>query len=320
MSTSDFHVLQVTDNRQAAIQAIKSGEVSAIVEIPENFARDVRSATPSAITLIANGAYLVGAKMATAGASGPVEAAAVEAIATWLAEHGATSSQLASAKMEAPSLVTVPAYNTISGYLNFAVPIVFIVVFQTLMTAGFGMLFNSWHSQNPVPHVLQAALSSPIRMLCVLLPVFFICFFWCLFVEGPVFYLQGVNSFQNILATLAICASFALAVRSFACFFGILIGPTHFVMQTIILSAIPCVFISVNPWPTQNIPFFFQCLAWIFPSTPGSYGIIRASQCGASLGEVGSYMGHLLVLAIIYFILTRFASRYMGRRLGAQPQ
>lgn len=312
-ATPDLRVLQVTSNRQEAILAIKSGNISAIVEIPANFEADLKAAIPTAITMIANAAYLVAGKMATSGASAPLEKTANKTISTWMLERGLPYSQIQLMQLEKPPLLIVPAYNTISGYLNFAIPIVFIAVFQTLMSAGFGMLLNAWYLQKPTPPVLGALLSSPLCMLASQLPVFFICFFWCLFVEGPVFYLQGVNSFQNITATLVVCAAFSLAVSSFACFMALLLGQTHFVMQTMVLSALPCVFLSGNLWPAQNIPPFFQALAWIFPSTPGSAGIMRASQCGATIGETGVYLFHLAILAIAYFFSSRVLAKMQTR-------
>lgn len=319
-ATPDLNVLQVTQNRAEAVQAMKAGDVLAIVEIPANFAADVAAAVPTAITLTADGAYLVGGRMATAGASGPLKAAASRAIASWLAERGASAGELARMEVRAPGLVTVPAYNTISGYLNFAVPIVFVIVFQTLMCAGFGLLFNDWYMTAPRPRVLGAALASPLCLFCVQMAVFFICLFWTLFVEGPVFYLQGINSFQNIPATLGICAAFSLAVSSLASLLALLLGPTHFVMQAVVLSALPCVFISGNLWPTQNIPLFFRCLGALFPSTPGSWGIIRASQCAAAPAEVAPYMAHLLVLATAYFLLACLVARRQSRKAAGQER
>ena len=321
-STPDLNVLEVTRDREEAILAMKSGAVSAIVEIPPHFGRDVAAFLPCAITLTANGAYLVGGRMATAGASGPLEAAAKKAVASWLAAQGAGAPQLARMDMAAPGLVTVAAYNTISGYLNFAVPIVFIIVFQTLMCAGIGMLLNAWYMTTPRPAVLSSALASPMAMFCVQMPVFLLCLFWTLFTEGPVFYLQGINSFQNIPGTLAMSATYSLAISSLGCFLGLLLGPTHFVIQAVVLSALPCVFISGNLWPTQNIPLLFRGLGWLFPSTPGSYGIIRASQCGASPAEVAPYLAHLLLLAVAYFLLARLVARRQTRNIpgAARPE
>ena len=319
-ATPDLNVLQVTEDRGEAILAMKAGEVSSIVEIPAHFAEDVAAGMPTAITLTADGAYLVGGRMATAGASGPLKAAASRAVASWLAEQGPSAGELARMEMQAPGLVTVPAYNTISGYLNFAVPIVFVIVFQTLMCAGFGLLFNAWYMAKERPQVLTAALGSPLCLFCVQMSVFFICLFWTLFVEGPVFYLQGINSFQNIPATLGMCATFSLAVSSLATLLALLLGPTHFVMQAVVVSALPCVFISGNLWPTQNIPLFFRCLGALFPSTPGSYGIIRASQCGADVAEVASYMAHLLILAGAYFLLACLVARRQSRQAPGEER
>lgn len=313
-STPELKVLQVTRDRAEAIQAMKGGDISVIVEIPRNFARDAAGAIPTALTLTANAAYLVAGKMAVSGASGPLKAVQNQVMAAWLAERGASYDDLQLMDMRAPGLIIVPAYNTISGYLNFAVPIVFIAVFQTLMSAATGMLYNAWYMGKPQPPVLGAALASPLRMFCAQMPIFFFCFFWSMFIEGPVFYLQGANSFQNIPATLLVCATFSLAVSSFATFFAVLLGPTHFVMQAMVLSALPCVFISGNLWPAQNIPYFFHLLAGIFPSTAGSQGIMRASQCGADIVETASYLLHLLILAIIYFGLARILARYQLAR------
>lgn len=318
-SSPKLNVLEVTADRQEAILAMKSGKVSALVEIPANFSRDVAAAIPTAITMTADGAYLVAAKMAVSGASGPLEAAAARAVAAWLADQGANAGQLAASKAKPPACLIVPAYNTISGYLNFAVPIVFIAVFQTLMTAGFGMLFNAWYEAKPRAPVLNAVLSSPLCMFCAQLPIFFLCFFWAMFIEGPVFYLQGANSFQNIPGTLAICSAFSFAISSFALFMALLLGPTHFVMQGVVLSALPCVFISGNLWPAQNIPHLLQGLAWLLPSTPGSQGIMRASQCGASPGQVGGYMLHLLILAFLYYSLALLAAHFQKKRESLKP-
>ena len=319
-ATPDLNVLAVTQDREEAILAMKAGEVSAIVEIPAHFARDVAAAVPTAITLTANGAYLVGGRIATAGASGPLKAAADKAVAAWLGEQGASAASLALMEREAPGLVTVAAYNTISGYLNFAVPIVFVIVFQTLMCAGFGMLFNAWYMAKERPEVLRAALASPLCLFAVQMTVFFFCLFWTLSIEGPAFYLQGINSFQNIPGTIGMCATFSLAVSSLASLLALLLGPTHFVMQAVVMSALPCVFISGNLWPTQNIPLFFRALGALFPSTPGSYGIIRASQCGADVAETAPYMAHLILLAVLYFLLACLVARYQAKQETARMQ
>lgn len=306
-------VTSVLADRKVAVARMQDGEVVSLLAIPPGFEKDILNGVPTALTLVTNGAFIVKARSSIAGAGGPLDEIGAVAVAAHLARLGVPAATLARAALQPPALVVQPMYNTISGYLNFAVPIVFVIIFQTLMICGTGMLLNDWFSRPSPPPELTLATASRHYLAAVQLPVFGICFCWTLAVEGAVFALQGINSFQNIAATLLTCAFFSFALTSLAMLVGMAFGPSRFVIQAVVTSSIPCVFITGNLFPAQNIPFALRALSWFLPSTPGADCMLRASQAGASPGEIYPYLAHLLALGLLYFFL---AGRVAIRRGG----
>lgn len=298
-----FSVRGVIAARGEAIEKMQSGAITNILAIPPGFERDVLTDTPTAVTLIANGAFIVMARMAILGANGPLEALVQEAVAARLAARGIPLSAIALAERKAPALVIQPMYNTISGYLNFVAPIVFVIICQTLIICGTGMLINAWFWESPLPAPLALALERPRYLAALGAPIFLFCLFWMLFLEGAAFALQGINSAQNILATLAGSAFFSFAVTALALAVGLAFNRSRYLIQTVVTSALPCVFISGNIFPTRCIPPYMRAISFFLPTTPGSIAMLRVSQAGAPLGAVLPELGHLFFLGALYFLL-----------------
>ena len=75
----------------------------------------------------------------------------------------------------------------------------------------------------------------------------------------------------------------------------------RFVVQIVVPSSIPFVFISGNLYPWQNIPWPLQAFGWLSPTTAGSVAMLRVSQAGATLSGVAfPYLTHLLLLGAAF--------------------
>lgn len=48
-------------------------------------------------------------------------------------------------------MIVESMFNTVNGYLNFTVPIVFMIIFQTIFVCGIGMLMNDWFWKRKYP-------------------------------------------------------------------------------------------------------------------------------------------------------------------------
>lgn len=311
-ATARLNVTKTFHDRSDAVAAMKSGLIASIITIPPDFEKDALNNIPTALTLTGNGAFIVMARSSIAGITAPLELVASDAAAQRLVQAGAPLSAIELAKMRPPALVTQYMYNTVAGYMNFVAPIVFIIIFQTLMVCGAGMLFNAWFCAAPAPQVLRAACRNPACLAATGLPIACICFFWVLFTEGASFALHGINSMLNFTATVAGGICFSLATGALGLLGGLALKKEKFIIQLVVTSSIPCVFITGNLFPEQNIPIYMRALSWLFPSTPASRAILRASQAGASVGEILPCLIHLLALASLYFL----AAWQLAKRAG----
>ena len=76
------------------------------------------------------------------GVGGPLQKIVAASISAHLVEHGVPLSEIARAANNPPSMIVESMFNTVNGYLNFTVPIVFMIIFQTIFVCGIGMLMN----------------------------------------------------------------------------------------------------------------------------------------------------------------------------------
>lgn len=301
-----YKVIGVTSDKPRAIREMQTNRLTCLIGIPADFEKDVFTGLPTSLWLITNGAFIVEARGTMNGAAGVLENLANQAVKL---ESEARGQPVSAIRQKQPALLVKAMYNTISGYLSFAVAIVFVIIFQTIMICGFAMLLNSWFSNGVLPEPLRQGLFSPVMLFGVQAPVLCICLFWILFVEGFGFAFQGINSFQNIPATFLTGFFFAWSVTALGLLLGLLFKASKFAIHAVVMSSLPCVFISGNLFAWQDIPAPLRIFADLLPSTPGVDAMLRASQAGASIGEIYGYMAHLLILGAVYFILANIMVR-----------
>lgn len=307
LATPAYNILGVYQRRPPAIRRMRQNEIAAIIGIPANFERNLLDGIPTALTVLTNGAFIVQAHTALAGGAGPLQQVAHAAIMAELAQRGRAPH--ANVGDNPPPALAVSMYNTIAGYLSFAVSIVFVIIFQTIMICGFAMLLNDWFSRPSYPAPLANATRNPAYMLALQAPVFCLCALWSFFVEGWAFYWQGINAFQNVPGTILVSLFFAWSVSALGLAVGMTFKSSKFAIHAVVTSSLPCVFISGNLFPWQDIPIYMRALAWFLPSTPGVDAMLRASQAGASPVEIFPYLMHLLFLGVLYFCCAWFLAR-----------
>lgn len=308
-SASQISVKGVSNNREQAVKDLKNGKFTTLITIPDGFMKDAVSGVPTALELVSNGAFIVKARSSFAGAAGPLQEIASAAIAAQLIKQGVPLSKIAANAGKPPAIIVQPMYNTVSGYLNFAVPIVFCIIFQTVMLAGVGTLINEWFCAKQMPFPLVRAIQSLPYLFALYLPFFCILLFWTLFIEGASFAWHGINSFQNIPATLATCIFLSMAVIALALVVAFAFKRVNYVIQSVVITSLPCVFITGDLFPQQNIPDYMNLIGSMIPSTPAVHAMLRASQAGASIGQIMPHLLHLLGLTIFYLTIAYLIAR-----------
>lgn len=308
-SIPQINVKGVSKDRPTAVSDLKNGKYSTMITIPDGFMKDSIAGVPTGIELVTNGAFIVKAKSSFGGIAGPLKQIATEAIAAQLVKQGVPLSNIAATASAPPAVIFQPMYNTVTGYLNFAVPIVFCIIFQTVMVAGVGTLLNEWFCAEKYPFPLVRAIENPVYFFYLYLPFVVNLLFWTLFIEGASFAWHGINSFQNVAATFATCICLSLAVIALALAVGFAFKKANYVVQSAVITSLPCVFITGDLFPLQNIPDYMRMFSYMLPSTPGVHAMLRASQAGASIGEIMPHLLHLLGLAGFYLFIAYFIAR-----------
>ncbi len=281
---------------------LQKGQASTIITIPVNFQKNALNATPTALTLVTNGALIVKARSSLSGLAGPLQQVIEQTVATHLVEHGTPIETIARIQRKSAPLILESMFNTVNGYLNFTVPIVFVIIIQTAIVAGIGMLFNDWFCQIRYPKALTLSFGQPRYFVALCLPFLILCFTWVLLIEGFSFSWHGVNSFQNVISTVLSGMFFSYAVIAFGVLLSVFLKQTKLIVQLVVPTSIPCIFISGNLFPEQNIPLIIRVFSWIFPSTPGVHCLVLSSQTGAGYNACLPSWIHLLTLGSIYFV------------------
>lgn len=300
-ASPNLQVTQQTTSLPEAQNLMRKGGISAILIIPPNFETHTLTNVPTALVLVTNGAFIVKSRGSMSGVGGPLQKIVAASISAHLVEHGVPLSEIARAANNPPSMIVESMFNTVNGYLNFTVPIVFMIIFQTIFVCGIGMLMNDWFWKRKYPFPLALGARHPMYFLAMYAPFFFLSLFWILFIEGQSFSFHGVNSFKNVPGTIVVSMIYAFAITSLGMLIAALLKRYRFVVQIVVPSSIPFVFISGNLYPWQNIPWPLQAFGWLSPTTAGSVAMLRVSQAGATLSGVAfPYLTHLLLLGAAF--------------------
>ncbi|MFR1026386.1 MAG: ABC transporter permease [Parasutterella sp.] len=150
-ASPNLQVTQQTTSLPEAQNLMRKGGISAILIIPPNFETHTLTNVPTALVLVTNGAFIVKSRGSMSGVGGPLQKIVAASISAHLVEHGVPLSEIARAANNPPSMIVESMFNTVNGYLNFTVPIVFMIIFQTIFVCGIGMLMNDWFWKRKYP-------------------------------------------------------------------------------------------------------------------------------------------------------------------------
>jgi hypothetical protein len=315
-SVPQLDVVAVTGNPAEADRLLAGLDVHSVITIPVSFDKDRLRHRPTQIAMVADGSFLVAARFSLKGIQGPLSQAYKQAAASELLQAGTPLSQLEASADQAPALVVQNMYNSIGGYLNFVVPLVFNIIFQTAFIVGIGFLINEWCCSPRVPRQFIQALTSRKGYIAMLLAFMTPIFGWMMFIEGFTFWRTETNTLLDFNASAAIALVYSSAIASLGIFIAVMMGKCRLVAQFVVCSSLTLLFISGDLFAYQNIPTWARWLSQVSPSTPEIHAMVRASQAGASISQIWPYILHLLLLTLVFIFLTYLRAKSMRRSIA----
>lgn len=209
--------------------------------------------------------------------------------------------------------VDVPIFNSTSGYGNFILPGVLMLIIQQTLVLGIGLAAGTARETNrfreliPLSRHYRGVLRIVTgKAMCYLMIYAVLSAYLTLVIPrlfGFVNMVQGATLATIMLPYLLACIFFGMTVSC-------LIRYRENVMLIVIFCSVPLLFLSGVSWPQSNIPGLWQGVSWLFPSTFGVRAFVRTSMMGATIDDVATEYAMMWIQTLAYFFIACAVYRY----------
>lgn len=318
-ATREIVIAGVTRSVEEALPLLESGRIGGIVSIPGHFDRDVRHGTPTGVTVMGNGGFIVLDGSLLAAAGNATGATVAPALAANLAHAGVPGASLQASARAAPLIVKQPLFNMVEGYESYVVAASIGLIVMQLLTVAIATVVGTWCERGEWPVAPGGRLSVPAYAGMIAGFAAF-ALSGALFWIGFVFWYHDLPRAGNLGGAIAFAALYAVVIAAYAVALGVWIAERERAFQFIAGVSIPLLFFSGFAFPAESFVEPVRWLSMLFPSTPGIRGFIALNQMGASLEEASPQVLHLAVLAAIFLACAWFAATWRARAPSLAPQ
>ena len=198
----------------------------------------------------------------------------------------------------------VKLYSPAGGFTSFLVPALLVLVIHQTLFLGIGILFGTTREDRQTMRVIpphlrnegrpRVVMGRALAYMCLYLPVVAVD----LVLMPRLFGLPHIGS----LGTLSLfLLPFMLATTFFCMTVCSYVRERDTGIVTCIFFSVVLLFLSGAVWPACNMPSFWRCFSYLFPSTHGIQGYIRINTMGATLEQVKFEYLMLWLQTALYF-------------------
>lgn len=287
-STPQIHLSKQVYSIDEAKQAIQEAKALGYLLIPKNFAKNIKLQKSPTLVYGANASYFL------------VYGSIVEGIYN---ASSAISSEILISKeyFNKPPLKldSKPAFNLTSGYLNYVIPAVFILIFHQIMLIGAG-LQGATQTEQKEGYWLNV---SPLKLILARILVYLVVYLPIgLYYMGFSFSYYDVPHLAHIDILLLFTIPFVVSATSLGILLGEIIPRRELITFFVLVSSLPLVFTGGFVWPTSSITPWLNSLVQWFPTTPTVMSLLKLNQMGAHFSQVADKWFQICFLAIFYFL------------------
>ncbi len=207
----------------------------------------------------------------------------------------------------------VPIFNSTGGYGNFILPGVLMLILQQTLVLGIGLAAGTARETNgykeliPISKHYRGVFRIVLgKALCYMM-IFSVTAAYLTLVVPRIF---GFATLSRPADLLGVMLPYLLACVFFGMTVSCLIRYRENVMLLVVFMSVPLLFLSGVSWPQSDIPWFWQAVSWIFPSTFGVRAFVRVNSMGAGLSDVVTEYRMLWLHVVVYFCLACGVYRY----------
>jgi ABC-2 type transport system permease protein len=301
-ATREVTVTGVVRRVEDAVPLLQQGDVGGIVAIPRDFRRDVLRGTPTGVTVMGNGGYIV-VDGTILGIAAQVLASTVAApLTAHLVEAYVPPAIVSRAAHAGPLLIKQPLFNTVEGYESYVVPASMGLIVHQLLVISICLVLGTWIERGRWPVAPTGRLS--IGAFTGMLSAFWLLV-WCaiLFWIGFVFWYHDLPRAGNLGAAIVVGALYALAIAALGVVLGCWMADRERAFQVIGAVSVPMLFLSGFAFPAESIGQPLIWLSYLLPSTSGIQAMLKFNQLGASWRESAPEVARLVIVTCAYVVL-----------------
>lgn len=291
-ASPDVSIAFYSNSIHDAQKHIGHGEAYGVIYFPRNFATTVGRHEQSHVSVYCDMSYMLTYKaiFQTVQAVSSVMGTEIQTAAS--GAYTNREEQIASKPLD---FEEVPIFNTTSGYGNFVLPGVLVLIIQQALLLSVGLLSGTQREKHfpMVKHVIDAYFGKGLAF-CI---IFSVMLAYCTLVVPRMF---GFVMMVHFIDWLIFMTPYLIACVAFAVVGSEMIPFREAVMLTAVCTSVPFLFLSGISWPQSGIPCFWQTVANYLPSTFAIRGFIRMSSMGARIGDVLPEFRALSILAVLY--------------------
>lgn len=299
----DYHCASIEEARNL----IGHGKAYGIIYIPHDFARKTGRREQAHVSVYCDMSYMLTYKAIITTATNVSMEMGAEIQRQKLGNKTDREDEIATQPL---AYDEVSIFNTTTGYGNFMLPGVLVLIIQQAILLGVGMIGGTEREaayRNYRPGRRQTLFGKAMSTLCGKTAAYALIFSVMLaWVTLAVPHFFGFVSLVHAADLLLFLTPYLLACIFFAITFSEVVRYRESVMLVVVFTSVPLLFMSGVSWPLSAIPGVWQGVSTLFPSTFCIRGFIRMSSMGALLPDVTKEYQALWMQAVCYACTAAF--------------
>lgn len=309
-ASPDVRVAYMASNMDEAERLVKSQQVEGIYHIPADFNTRLNRMQQATIGVYCDMSVMLQYKALFQTAQAVSQEMGAE-IQTKLSGH--YTDRESSISTRPLDFDEVPIFNPSGGYGSFILPAVLMLIIQQTLLLGIGMAAGTARENNrykdlvPISRHYQGIFRIVFGKSMCYLMIYAVMATYLAVAVPRIFHFVMLADASTLFTILL---PYVLACIFFGLTLSCMIRYRENVMLLVVFTSVPFLFLSGVSWPQSNIPWFWQAIGWLFPSTFGVRAYVRVQSMGATLQDVATEYRALWIQVAVYFFLACGVYRY----------
>ncbi len=312
-ATPQIDVNRYADSISKAERWIEEDGLAGMLVVPKHFYRDIILGKSPVLSYSGDASYFLVYSTVVKGmvTAGQTLAAGIK-INRMLIE----GKSLVAAKEQYTSvrLNLRPVFNTVTGYINYVVPAVFVLILHQTLLIATGLLGGTQNEMSRTAKNTYWLHCSPLKLIfarsLIFLSIYLVIM---LYYFGTCFSYYDISRLANPIELAQLAVPFLLSTTFLGIFVGQLLPRRELATVLVVLSSLPIVFVAGFVWPVSMLPVPLYWLSRFIPAVPGIQAFLQLNQMGADFIQIKPLWLQLWIQAAGYFLMAWWTVKSKSR-------